>query len=192
MSNIEIKSFTPVAGNHAVDRAIVTVPVVTSSTAAPVATEDVVENNDTVNVVDPIIANAPDDTRLTAGPDVTDAPIATGDVVENNDTVNVIDPIIANAPEVTSSTAGPGVTDNPPAPATVVDTKTTRTRSEKTIKTQIYTNAMKYLTELANKAFEAGNDYVAPTEAQIRDECKKRWQKHLDLHAEKKDVSVYF
>lgn len=72
------------------------------------------------------------------------------------------------------------------------EAKTKRPRSEETIKVQIYGHALRYLIELANKEFAVTGEYVAPTEEQIRTECKKRWQKHLDLHADKKDVSMFF
>lgn len=69
-----------------------------------------------------------------------------------------------------------------------------KTRSKDTIKRQIHTNAMKCLTGRANKRYEADTtkDYVPPTEAEIKTECKNRWQEHLDREKGKADISMYF
>lgn len=69
-----------------------------------------------------------------------------------------------------------------------------KTRDKKTIQRQIHTNAVKYLTGLANKKYEADTtkDYVPPTEAEIKAECKNRWQEHLDRKNGKKDISSFF
>ena len=70
--------------------------------------------------------------------------------------------------------------------------KQTRTREEVTIKRQILTNAKKYLTQLADLKFKETNEYSAPTEADLRAECKKRWQQHLERTKGKVDVSAFF
>ena len=71
-------------------------------------------------------------------------------------------------------------------------TVTKRTRDPKTIQRQILTNAKKYLADLADKAFQDTGEYVPPTEGEIKAECKRRWQRHLDQQKEKEDPSSYF
>lgn len=67
-------------------------------------------------------------------------------------------------------------------------------RDEKTIKRQIHTNAMKYLTGVANKHYEADKSkpYAPPTETEIKVECKRRWDEHVERGKGKKDISIYF
>ncbi len=75
---------------------------------------------------------------------------------------------------------------------------TKKTRDKKTIQRQIHTNALKFLTEQANKNYQEAlkedpeAKYEPPTDDQIRTECKKRWQAHLDRKEDKKDVSSFF
>jgi hypothetical protein len=107
-----------------------------------------------------------------------------------------VNPLIVDASEVMSPVAGPGVV-GAKVPGAVEaniepEVKTKRTRDEKTIKRQILTNVKKYLADLASKRVEAGEEYSAPTKDQISDECKKRWQEHLDRLKAKEDVSDYF
>lgn len=65
-------------------------------------------------------------------------------------------------------------------------------REKKTIQRQIHTNAMKALADHAAKRAKETGEYVAPTIEEIKAECQKRWQQHLDRYAVKEDVSVYF
>lgn len=74
-------------------------------------------------------------------------------------------------------------------------------RGKETIQRQIYKNVLKGLTEQANRDYEEAKakaigeenvEYKSPTEDEIKAECKKRWQQHLDRKEAKKDVSSYF
>lgn len=65
-------------------------------------------------------------------------------------------------------------------------------RSKTTIQRQIKTNAMKFLMEKANKDFIASGEYNPPTKEKIREECKRRWDEHLERGKEKEDISEYF
>ncbi len=77
--------------------------------------------------------------------------------------------------------------------------ETKKKRSTVTVQRQIHTNAMKYLTEQANKRYEEAKangeenvEYRSPTEADIKAECKKRWQRHLEQDKPKMDVTAFF
>ena len=76
----------------------------------------------------------------------------------------------------------------------MAEVKEKKKRDKGTIKRQIHTNAMKYLTGVANKRYESDKtkEYAPPTEAEIKVECKRRWQEHLDRENGKEDISMYF
>ena len=76
----------------------------------------------------------------------------------------------------------------------MAEVKEKKKRDEKTIKRQIHTNVMKTLTGRANKLYEADKSkpYEPPSDEQIKTECKKRWQEHLDRENGKEDISMYF
>jgi len=67
-----------------------------------------------------------------------------------------------------------------------------KTRDKVTVKRQILTNVRKSLSELASKRAKETGDYLAPTQEEIRAECMKRWQQHLDRMKGKEDISAYF
>lgn len=110
------------------------------------------------------------------------------------------DPVVPGNTATDPNSAGMAVneTGNPLAAPIVIPVPSAlpekKKREEKTIKRQIHTNAMKYLTRLANKRYEADTtkDYVPPTEAEIKAECKKRWQEHVDREKGQADISMYF
>lgn len=63
---------------------------------------------------------------------------------------------------------------------------------EDRIKRQILTNTRKGLAAHAEKRFKETGTYKEPTREEIKAECSRRWQKHLDSQKPKEDLSLFF